>query len=282
MRLNCEEARELIEAYALGALDAEEVRPFEAHIAACPDCTTLLDATEHDAASLGLAVPLVAAPSALKARTLAAASILSMPLRSRAARWLPAAAAALLFFTLGVVGWATYMQVQVHDLNGKNASIGANATASSSELNAIRTQIADSAGFQQVVGDQLRTQQTVIDVMSQPDVKRTIMVGTSMAPTSSGGYLWSPTQQVGAFVGWGLPQPPEGSVYRLWLVYEGQWVRGPAFVVDDQGRGEAIVQRSTGSAPERGPLQGFAVTIEPALPTDATHTGATVMRSVTQ
>ena len=94
MRLDCEEAREHIEAYALGALDADETRPFEEHIASCAECTALLDAAENDASALGLAVPVVAAPSELKARTLAAASILSLPLRRRAARWLPAAAAA--------------------------------------------------------------------------------------------------------------------------------------------------------------------------------------------
>ena len=65
MRMDCETAREHLDAYAIGALDTEDARALDAHLTGCNECSALADAAEHDAASLGYAVPLVAAPSAL-------------------------------------------------------------------------------------------------------------------------------------------------------------------------------------------------------------------------
>jgi anti-sigma factor RsiW len=279
MRMDCEAACEHLDAYALGALDSEDARALEAHLASCGECSRLADATEQDAALLGLAVPLRAAPSVLKARTLASAAILAEPRRFRRSRWWSAAAAALVAVSLAVVGWGAYMQAQVHHLDGQNASIGAHATEASSELAAVRTQLAETASVQEGVGDTLQTQQAVIDVMSQPDVRRTQLVGTQTAPSAGGRYLWSDAEQMGAFVGWSLPALPEGSVYRLWVIYEAQWVRGPAFGIDDQGRGQAIVRRLDASSAQRGELRGFAVTVEPALVPQTERSGAMVLTS---
>ena len=279
MRMDCETAREHLDASAIGALDTEDARALDTHLAGCNECSALADAAEHDAASLGYAVPLVAAPSALKARVLASAAILAEPRRFRRSRWWPAAAAALLVVSLAVVGWGAYMQTQVHHLDAQNASIGAHATEASSELEAVRTQLAETAAFQQGVGDTLQTQQAVIDVMSQPDVRRTQLIGTQTAPAAGGRYLWSDAEQTGAFVGWSLPALPEGTVYRLWIIYDNQWLRGPAFGIDDQGRGQAIVRRLDTSSTERGDLRGFAVTIEPALVSQTERSGAMVLTS---
>ena len=79
------------------------------------------------------------------------------------------------------------MQTQVHHLDAQNASIGAHATEASSELAAVRTQLAETAVFQEGVGDTLQTQQAVIDVMSQPDVRRTQLIGTDAWTLPSGG-----------------------------------------------------------------------------------------------
>ena len=143
----------------------------------------------------------------------------------------------------------------------------------------MRTQLAETASFQQGVGDTLQTQQAVIDVMSQPDVRRTQLVGTQTAPSAGGRYLWSDAEQTGAFVGWSLPALPQGTVYRLWIIYDNQWLRGPAFGIDDKGRGQAIVRRLDTSSSERGDLRGFAVTVEPALVSQTERSGAMVLTS---
>ena len=139
MRMDCETAREHLDAYALGALDTDDARALDGHLAGCNECSAMADASEQDAASLGYAVPLVAAPSALKARVLASAAILAEPRRFRRSRWWPAAAAALLVVSLAVVGWGVYMQTQVHhlDRNGRtrrrrNDETTSTATASRS------------------------------------------------------------------------------------------------------------------------------------------------------
>ena len=54
MRMDCESAREQIDAYALGALDSDESRALESHLATCAECTRILDQARETAASIGI------------------------------------------------------------------------------------------------------------------------------------------------------------------------------------------------------------------------------------
>ncbi|MHB8516314.1 MAG: zf-HC2 domain-containing protein, partial [Dehalococcoidia bacterium] len=43
MRIDCALARDDVDAYVVGALDADELPAFEAHLAACADCARLVE-----------------------------------------------------------------------------------------------------------------------------------------------------------------------------------------------------------------------------------------------
>jgi anti-sigma factor RsiW len=47
---DCEAVRDDIDAWALGALDAEEARALEAHLASCDECRALADTAVESAA----------------------------------------------------------------------------------------------------------------------------------------------------------------------------------------------------------------------------------------
>ncbi len=65
---------ESVAAYALGALDADERRAFEAHLASCPKCAAELAELRRVTTGLAMSVERVAPPADLKARTIARAT----------------------------------------------------------------------------------------------------------------------------------------------------------------------------------------------------------------
>ncbi len=249
MQMDCQAARDDIDAYAIGALDAEEALALEAHLRACDDCSALLDRALDAAASLALSAPLVAGGGALRARVLASAAVLSGGPPS-APRWWGAAAAALIMLSAGAMAWSGYLQKRVNDLERANDRVQASAAA----------------------------QDELVDIALQPDVARVTMNGAGPAPSASGGYLWSPAREVGALVASGLPPLAEGQSYQMWIVYKDRWVSGGTFTVDASGHGRLVVKPGDAGKPDSAPPLWFCVTVEPAGGS-AKHTGAMVLRS---
>jgi anti-sigma-K factor RskA len=61
---------DLLDAYALGALELDEVDRIERHLQICAGCRSMLEPSRQTAEELLIAVPPVAVPSSLRARTL--------------------------------------------------------------------------------------------------------------------------------------------------------------------------------------------------------------------
>lgn len=277
MQMDCETVRDNVDAWGLGALDADEARALEAHIAGCTECAALADGAREGAASLALAVPLVSASPSLKARVMASASLLTGPTargQATSPRWLLGAAAAAIIFGLGALAWGGYMQTQVSDLQDRNARAGTDATAQSNQFATMRTELVQASASNVSLAT---NQDAVLEIVSQADVKRMPMSGTDAAPSASGRYIWSRAGGLGALVASKLPPLPEGKSYCMWIVYANAWVNGGLFTVDDTGAGRLIV-RDVGDGADRGAFRGFAVTIEPSTGTKK-HTGATVLQS---
>ncbi len=277
MRIDCAAARDDIDAYALGALDADEAPAFEAHIAACAECARLVKQARDGAAALALAVPLVPASAALKARVMASAAVLSSPGdRPRVQRrpygpsgwWPAAAAAALVALSAGALTWGVVMQRRADDLRARDRAIAAQATETAGQLAALRRQQATDVSWQD----------GMILIASRGDVRRTDLAGTALAPDAHGTYVWSAAEAMGAFLGTGLPPLPAGKTYQLWFVYAGAWESAGTATPAADGRATLVVRRSRHDGPGPGPLRGFAVTIEPAGGA-ADRTGATVLQS---
>lgn len=269
---DCAAVREDIDAWALGALDAEETRALEAHLETCAGCRALADAAVESAASLGLAVPMHAASATLKSRIMASAAVLTDIRRPRRTRWWAAAVAALVVGVVGAGSWAVVTQSRVDDLEGQNATLSAGATAQArafGEVSALEAQHSDT----------IATQDAMLEIVLQPDAQRTDLVGTEKAPGATGRCVWSQARESGALLVDGLPQPREGAVYTMWIVYERKWLEAGDFTVDDDGDGRLVMDAWGDDGGDWGAFEGFAVTTEPATGASGDH-GEPVMRSV--
>jgi len=263
MRMNCEAAREQLDAWALGALDVYDARSLESHLADCLDCAPLAAAAREHAAMIAMAVPLAAASSTLKARVMASARALSDTGRGRRGDWWRAGAAAAAVISIAAVSWGAVMQLQADDLRDGRSALAAGATAQSTDLAAVHTQVVELAIERNDLDETIETQNAILEVALRQDVEWTVLEGTEFAPGASARCAWSRTLGLGALIAENLPLPPSGKAYHMWLVYESGWVNAGRFIVDSEGRGRLVVRR-VWSEESPGKLAGFAVTMEDA------------------
>lgn len=263
--VDCETVRDDLDAWAIGALDADDAAAVEAHLASCAECSALAEQAAEAAGALALAVPLVRAPEALGSRILAAAQVLEYPRSpARGPNWWQAAAAVLIFAGAGLLAWSAYLQAEVNDLSGQNDSVAAAATSQGAELATLRTELTLARSFST---DLATSQDAMVKIMSQDDMSKTPLDGTVAAPGASGRYVWSATERLGALVATGLPALEPGETYQMWAVYERAWKPAGTFGVDDEGNGRLVVSNlSSGGS---GRLMGFAVSVEPVVGSDS-------------
>ncbi|MHB8502034.1 MAG: anti-sigma factor [Candidatus Acidiferrales bacterium] len=117
---NCDQFRELIEAYALGALDTEERAALEAHLATgCRDCAKAVEEARWLVSQLAYTAPEAAPSDMLKGRLMqtvraeaqAQAKPQVMPAKSFVPFWLWAGVAALLVFSI----YSAWNMRRLHD-----------------------------------------------------------------------------------------------------------------------------------------------------------------------
>ena len=265
--MDCEAAREHLDAWALGALDTHDLRALESHLASCEACSALGDEARDLAASVAMAVPLRSSTAALKARVMGAARVLgARPDSMRRWRVLTAAAAAV---SIAALSWGTVMQFRAGDARSERDSLAVAATAQAEELVSLRTQVNDVASARDDLTETIATQNEVLDIAFRPDVVWIELSGTPAAPSAKGRCVWSKGESLGAFISENLPPPPASEHYEIWLIYESAWVSGGRFDVDRDGRGRLLLQKFWGTS-SHGELRGIAVSLEddeaPAAP----------------
>ena len=170
---------ELSAAYALDALDGDDLRAYEAHLAGCERCRDEVAAFRETAAAFAYDVEPLEVPETLELRILKAARAERpnvVPLRQRWA--LPAAsiAAVAAAAAIGFGIWATHLS---HSLDRERSSHAADAR--------------------------------VIAILSQPGAKQIPTVG------GSGMLIVSPTRKA-VLVANGLSPADRGQPYEAWVV----------------------------------------------------------------
>jgi anti-sigma-K factor RskA len=223
----CEGITELGGAYALGALEPEEVRELEEHVETCPPCRAQLEADMAVAAALAFAPASVEPPGRLKAGLMAAARGQSgdgmaaadpaaHPAALRRPWWrrlfpsptrvaLGAASLASLAFVVAL-SWALTLQ---------------------SQLVRPPAPIAAASAPVQILGSD--------DYVARADMKR--LVGADAAPEARGWIYVDPAAESALLVAYRLPPLAPDRAYQLWLVRDGQRVSGGVFRVDPEGYG---------------------------------------------
>jgi anti-sigma-K factor RskA len=199
---NCEPFKELIEGYALGALDAEERDAFEAHLATdCADCAKDVEEARWLVSQLAYLAPEAEPSDMLKGRlmqtvraeTLAEKQV--APIRPRVPVWLLVGLAATLLFSVYSV-W-----------NGQQIS---------NQLRVANQQTAEILGERQALEKQLALATREATILTDPaSLKITLAAQENQIPPLEA--RWH--SEFGIVVsGQKIPVPSGDRVLQLWLI----------------------------------------------------------------
>lgn len=240
---------ELLPAYALGALDGEDLRELEAHLAGgCEECRRQLALWQGDLEALAAEVEPVQPSDVTRARVLRLAggaerAPVALPPR-RTPGWMVAAAAVLLALALwGFLGQAR-MERQVQSLEAERDRL-------SREVNGLAQQVG-------LARDEARRAQQALQVLAAPGVQSVVLAGLGPSPGAKGRTYVNPSTRDALFYAFDLPSLPADKTYELWFIAAGKPVAAGTFDVDPRGTGTVRVEQVTSN-----PIQVWAVTIEP-------------------
>jgi len=238
---------ELLPAYALGALDGEDLRELEAHLdAGCAECRRQLALWERDLEALAASVPPLPPSETTRARVLrlAAATPQAAP-APRAPRWLYFAAAALLL--LGVWGAAGQLQMrgEVRRLTSERDRLARQVATLDHEVDLARAEARQAA--------------QALQILAAPSVQSVVLAGLGPTPQAAGHTYVNPQTRDALFYAFNLPRLAEDKTYQLWFIAGGKPVSAGTFGVDERGTGRLRVENV--ARPEE--IQAWAVTVEP-------------------
>jgi anti-sigma-K factor RskA len=232
----CDEARELIGAYAIGATDPAETRLVEQALADCPELNdelkdyAALNEALHQAVPLRYAAPpasrilaKIAQPASHPAEFLDDAAEdekiipLTQPGGPRGLWWL--SIAALFVVTVLAVGSNLYWSDQVNRLQEAQQELA-------QQINQIATP----------------DQPLLVDLRPEDSHHRRLTATAASQPDARAEVIWNSHIEVGALYATGLQQLDPDMAYQLWGVRDGVAVSLGQFDVDENGTGFLIFQ----------------------------------------
>jgi anti-sigma-K factor RskA len=223
--------------HAVGALDGDDLRAFEAHLAAgCARCASLVHQTEQALARAAMAGPPEPPPSVVRERLVKRAAAAGAPGRRR---WLP--------WTLGIAAAAI-------------AAAAFSAAYVAARYEARLGQMArETAAAKERVARTEAELREELALLRDPTTRMVELRGQAAAPGAVARLLWAEGAG-GLLLATNLPPPPPGKVYALWTVAGDTPRAAGIFVPDDAGRATLRVAAETSGAPVRI----LSVTLEPA------------------
>jgi anti-sigma-K factor RskA len=237
---------ELLPAYALGALDADDLRELEEHLAGgCGECRRQLELWNRDLEALAASVTPVVPSETTRARILRLAAG-AAPSPRRLPWWISLAAAALLI----VAVWGVAGQLR---MRGDLERLKTERNRLARQVERLDREVA------QARNEALRASQA-LQVVAAPGVQSVILAGLGPAPRAAGHTYVNPLRHDALFYAFDLPALPQDKTYQLWYIAEGKPVSAGTFSVDPQGIASVKVEH----VPAVASIQAWAVTIEPA------------------
>jgi anti-sigma-K factor RskA len=246
MRHN-ESFEELAALRALDALEGEDARSFDAHLAeGCVACEEILADLRAAGSALASAAPSVAPRPEVRRALLAAVRddstgtpVVSLRPRRRASEaiaWALAAAASLALVFLGL---------DIARLRRERAELGEVAAQANAKLASTERELARR---------DLR-----VKVLESEDVRILFLSGQGPQPEARAKVFWSEKAKRGVLLAGSLAKLPADKQYELWVFDRGKPVPAGVFDADEQGR--ALLE-----SPDLSTIaaaQNFAVTVEP-------------------
>jgi anti-sigma factor RsiW len=219
--MNCDEAAELLDAYAVGALEESESDELMRHVGDCISCWEELSKSERTAGLLALAVPIQEAPAHLRDRLMAqagregGAATHRLPLWRRLRPGWRSTARAVGLAGVVALAFSAFLQVQMSGLRGDKNDLEQQLTATGAEL---------------------EQQRQIVAVLSAPDTRKVPMEAATIRSQAESVYNWSRQNDTGFIVCHNFPPLPAGSVYQVWFTAEaGSTEPVATFVPQDGG-----------------------------------------------
>jgi len=229
----CSPYRENLAAYALGALDADEIPAFESHLDDCQDCQAEL--ADYRAVTTGLlsSVPPQAPPPELRRK-------LAAQLPSQRSQTPNLLANLFAQFSLRQIAAAVVVVI----LLGINIYSG--------------FQIRELQRQQAVLAERLSNDQTALSMLAYPSTQS--LVVNPDVENLAGSMLVDGEKRIAVLVLWNLPELEAGQTYQAWLIDAGgNRVSGGLFTPDGQRYTTITVRAPV----PMGEFDGFGVTVEP-------------------
>ena len=259
---------DLLEAFALDALDADEEQTVIEHVEDCLECALTIDEHLQTATALAFTAPSLAPPERVRAGLLAAVDLsqpeaeaqrVSVSRRSpsrgwtgafsaSASRWarllMPITAVAAVAVVAVVVALNVQISGEMDEMKAENnllrEEIGQNEATASAQLALASDTVAQMQGNLQLLQNTL----------AQSDDQSLVM--NPMQPDSDawGVLVFSGDGTMGVIMASELEPLEEGLAYHVWLMDEGQRTWAGDMQVDEHGWGAIALDMS-------GPMTGF-------------------------
>jgi anti-sigma-K factor RskA len=239
---------DLLPAYALDALDADERAELERHLeAGCSTCESELRLWRDDVEALAASLAPVEPAQTTRARVLALAA--PQPVVEGASRrsMLAGLAAAAGLAALLVGG---FMHL---GLRREVASMSQRLGASAERLERLEAELGSTRG-------ELARLRLIGGIAASPETRLVALAGLVEPGEAFGQALVDPIGRRAVFYAYGLRPTEEGRTYQLWFIAGGTPVSAGVFQVDSEGRAVLLVENV---APV-DQIEAWAVTVEPA------------------
>jgi anti-sigma-K factor RskA len=229
MNANCQPFRDLLPAFALEALDPDEVRMLETHLKTCPDCQDSLEEYRAVGDGLMFALPLRTPPPRVRARLVASLAAAKAPTPSTRRAW-------PIWQLVGGLALVILLALNVSTL---------------SQLQALQRQ-------QTALTQQLQTSQTALALVAYPEGRTLTVTGQQ----ATGTLVLNSELKSGVLFAWGLQTLDAAQTYQIWLIQpDGRRVSGGLFRPEPSQPFVSVVIPSSRPFSD---FTGMGVTIEPA------------------
>jgi hypothetical protein len=227
--------------HAVRALDGEDLREFEAHLAAgCGRCAAVVRQTEQALARAAMAGPPELPPPSVRE------SVMRRAAGGGDRRWLPWAIGSLVAVVAAGAFSAAWVAARYEARLGEMARDASRAHA----------QVAQSEA---AVRDELESYKVAVELLRDPNTRLADLRGDAAVGGATARLLWT-DKLGGLLVATRLPAPPPGKAYALWTADGGAVRPAGIFVPDEAGRATLKVA----APPSGAPLRVLSVTLEPA------------------
>ena len=212
--MDCEQIKEILDAYALGAAEKAEAEALEEHVADCVRCWESLNEAQRATALLALSTAIEEASPYLRHRILDEARRQGRPSRGAGRllaglkRLWPAGVGVLAAAGVAALVLAVFVQAEMNDLQDENGQL--------------ERQV-------QEAGTLLGEQRQLMAVMAAPDLQQVSLHSPQPGSDALATYYWSLNTQSGFLVCNKLPPLAENQSYQVWILADGEAIPAGTF-----------------------------------------------------